>query len=90
MDRRPCRKRAAVLAQPGRADHHGVAVQARGPERSRPQAGSSGYFPEPAGAHFAVGLGFVGGAEEKGDVYIVSPDGTSVALPSGIHVVFRY
>lgn len=49
-----------------------------------------GYFPEPGGAHIAVGLGFVGGAEEKGDVYIVSPDGTSVALPSGVHVILRY
>jgi len=50
----------------------------------------AGYFPEPGGAHFAVGLGFVGGSEDKGDVYIVNPDGTSITLPSGIHVVFRY
>ena len=49
-----------------------------------------GYFREPGGAHFAVGLGFVGGTEEKGDVYMVGPDGTSVALPSGVHVVLRY
>jgi hypothetical protein len=49
-----------------------------------------GYFPEPDGARFAVGLGFVGGSEDKGDVYIVSPDGTSILLPSGVHVDFRY
>lgn len=49
-----------------------------------------GYFLEPGGAHFAVGLGFVGGAEDKGDVYVVSPDGTSVILPSGVHVVLHY
>lgn len=49
-----------------------------------------GYFPEPGGAHFAVGLGFVGGAEDKGDVYIVGPDGASVVLPSGVHVVLHY
>jgi len=49
-----------------------------------------GYFPEPGGAHFAVGLGFMGGTEDKGDVYLVSPDGASIALPSGIHVVLRY
>jgi hypothetical protein len=49
-----------------------------------------GYFPEPGGAHIAVGLGFVGGTEEQGDVYIVSPDGTSVILPSGVHVVPHY
>jgi hypothetical protein len=49
-----------------------------------------GYVAEPGGAHMAVGLGFVGGAEDKGDVYFVSPDGASIALPSGIHVVLRY
>jgi hypothetical protein len=49
-----------------------------------------GYFPEPGGAHFAVGLGFVGGAGQRDDVYIVGPDGTSVVLPSGVHVVLRY
>jgi len=49
-----------------------------------------GYLPEPAGAHFAVGLGFVGGAEDKGNVYLVSPDGASIALPSGVYVGFRY
>jgi hypothetical protein len=49
-----------------------------------------GYFPEPGGAHFAVGLGFVGGAEAKGEVYMVGPEGTSVVLPSGVHVVLRY
>jgi hypothetical protein len=50
----------------------------------------AGYFPEPGGAHFAVGLGFLGGSEDKGDVYLVSPNGTSIALPAGVHVVFRY
>ena len=49
-----------------------------------------GYFPEPGGAHFAVGLGFIGGTEDKGDVYLISPDGASIALPSGTHVVLRY
>jgi hypothetical protein len=49
-----------------------------------------GYFPEPGGAHFAVGLGFVGGSEDKGDVYLVGPDGASVALPSGSRAVLRY
>ncbi|HEY8730570.1 MAG TPA: hypothetical protein VIN69_01155 [Candidatus Limnocylindria bacterium] len=49
-----------------------------------------GYFPEPGGAHFAVGLGFVGGSEDKGDVYLVGPDGASVAIPSGSRAVLRY
>ncbi|HEY8807361.1 MAG TPA: hypothetical protein VIN70_07230 [Candidatus Limnocylindria bacterium] len=50
-----------------------------------------GFFPEPNGNHFAVGLGFVGGAEDKGDVYLVGPDGTSIEFPSGgYHAVFRY
>lgn len=49
-----------------------------------------GYFPEPSGAHFVVGLGFIGGAEDKGDAYLISPDGASIALPSGSHVVLRY
>jgi hypothetical protein len=49
-----------------------------------------GYFPEPGGAHFAVGLGFAGGAGQRDDVYVVSPDGTSVILPSGVHVVLHY
>lgn len=49
-----------------------------------------GYFPEPGGAHFAVGLGFAGGAGQREDVYVVSPDGASVALPSAVHVVLRY
>jgi hypothetical protein len=49
-----------------------------------------GFFPEPSGAHFAVGLGFVGGSEDKGDVYLVGPDGTSIAMPAGVHAVFRY
>lgn len=49
-----------------------------------------GYFPEPGGAHFAVGLGFIGGAEDKGDVYIIGPDGASIALPSGVRAAFRY
>ena len=48
-----------------------------------------GYFPEPGGAHIAVGVGFVGPTND-GDVYIVGPDGTSVLLPAGLRVLLRY
>jgi hypothetical protein len=48
-----------------------------------------GFFPEPAGANMAIGVGFIGGSDVR-DVYIVSPEGSAVLLPAGVRVAMRY
>jgi hypothetical protein len=47
-----------------------------------------GYLPEPAGARFAVGIGFVGGSDQR-DVYLVGPNGYIALLPERIRVALR-
>jgi hypothetical protein len=42
-----------------------------------------GFIAEPSGRRFAVGIGFVGGSDQR-DVYLVAPDGTAKLLPSGV------
>jgi hypothetical protein len=48
-----------------------------------------GYLPEPSGPHLVVGIGFVGGSEQR-DVYLVQPNGSAVLLPAGVRVGLRY
>jgi hypothetical protein len=48
-----------------------------------------GFFPEAAGAHMAIGVGFIGGSDVR-DVYIVSAEGSAVLLPAGVRVAMRY
>jgi hypothetical protein len=48
-----------------------------------------GFLPEPAGRRLAVGIGFVGGSEQR-DVYLVRPDGSAALLPAGVRVGLRY
>ena len=48
-----------------------------------------GYLAEPAGQHMAIGIGFVGGSDQA-DVYVVSPDGTSVLLPEHVRAALGY
>jgi hypothetical protein len=48
-----------------------------------------GYLPEPTGPHLVVGIGFVGGSEQR-DVYLVQPNGSAVLLPAGVRVGLRY
>jgi hypothetical protein len=48
-----------------------------------------GFFVEPAGEHVAIGLGFTGGSDIA-DVYIVSPDGSSVLLPAHVRAALQY
>ena len=48
-----------------------------------------GYFPEASGKRLAVGMGFVGGSDQR-DVYLVQPDGSSYLLPAGVRVGLRY
>lgn len=47
-----------------------------------------GFLPEPAGQRLAVGVGFVGGSDQR-DVYLVSPSGSAVLLPERIRVALR-
>jgi hypothetical protein len=48
-----------------------------------------GYLPEPSDPHLVIGIGFVGGSEQR-DVYLVQPDGSAVLLPAGVRVGLRY
>jgi hypothetical protein len=48
-----------------------------------------GFLAEPAGRRLAVGLGFVGGSDQR-DVYLVAADGTALLLPARVHVALLY
>lgn len=48
-----------------------------------------GFLAEPAGRRFAVGLGFVGGSDQR-DVYLVTPDGSAPLLPERVRVALLY
>jgi hypothetical protein len=48
-----------------------------------------GYLAEPGGQRVAVGVGFVGGSDQR-DVYLVQPDGSAPLLPARIRVGLRY
>jgi len=48
-----------------------------------------GYLAEPGGQRVAVGIGFVGGSDQR-DVYLVQPDGSAPLLPARIRVGLRY
>jgi hypothetical protein len=47
-----------------------------------------GFLPEPAGRRLAVGIGFVGGSDQR-DVHLVGSDGFIALLPDRIHVALR-
>ncbi len=49
----------------------------------------NGFLTEPGGTHIAV-AGSLNNTMSDQDVYIVSPDGTSVLLPKGVRTAFRY
>jgi hypothetical protein len=48
-----------------------------------------GFLAEPAGRRFAVGVGFLGGSDQR-DVYLVDADGKATLLPVVARVAFRY
>jgi hypothetical protein len=48
-----------------------------------------GYLAEPSGRRLAVGIGFVGGSDQR-DVYLVAPDGSALLLPERVRVALRY
>ena len=48
-----------------------------------------GYLPEPTGPHLAVGIGFVGGSDQR-DVYLVGPNGRLTLLPERVRVSLHY
>lgn len=48
-----------------------------------------GFLPEPAGRRVAIGIGFVGGSDQR-DVYLVQPDGTAPLLPARVRVGLLY
>ncbi|HKC90976.1 MAG TPA: hypothetical protein VKE23_06580 [Candidatus Limnocylindria bacterium] len=48
-----------------------------------------GFLAEPAGRRLAIGIGFVGGSDQR-DVYIVSADGSASLLPARVRVALRY
>ncbi|MGH2472920.1 MAG: hypothetical protein ACRDG6_11030 [Candidatus Limnocylindria bacterium] len=48
-----------------------------------------GFLAEPAGRRLAVGVGFVGGSDQR-DVYLVAPDGAAVLLPARVRVALLY
>ena len=48
-----------------------------------------GYLPEPAGRRIAVGVGFVGGSDQR-DVYLVAPDGSASLLSERVRVALLY
>jgi hypothetical protein len=53
-------------------------------------AGSyGGFLAEPAGRRLAVGVGFVGGSDQR-DVYLISADGTALLLPTVARVDLHY
>jgi hypothetical protein len=47
-----------------------------------------GYLAEPGSQRFAIGIGFVGGSDQR-DVYLVQPDGTAALLPARVRVGLR-
>ena len=47
-----------------------------------------GFLPEPAGRRVAIGIGFVGGSDQR-DVYLVKDDGSAELLPARIRVALR-
>ena len=49
----------------------------------------AGYLAEPGSQQVAVGIGFVGGSDER-DVYLVQPDGSAPLLPARVRVGLRY
>ena len=48
-----------------------------------------GFLAEPGGRRFAVGLGFVGGSDQR-DVFLVGSDGSSSLLPDRVRVALLY
>jgi len=48
-----------------------------------------GFLAEPAGRRLAVGIGFVGGSDQR-DVYLVSATGFAALLPAHVRVALRY
>jgi hypothetical protein len=48
-----------------------------------------GFLAEPAGRRIALGIGFVGGSDQR-DVYLVSPDGSAPLLPERVRVALLY
>jgi len=48
-----------------------------------------GFLAEPAGRRLAVGIGFVGGSDQR-DVYLVNADGSASLLPARVRVALRY
>ena len=48
-----------------------------------------GFLTEPAGRRVAIGIGFVGGSDQR-DVYLVQRDGSAPLLPAGVRVGLRY
>jgi len=48
-----------------------------------------GFLAEPAGRRIAVGIGFVGGSDQR-DVYLVAPDGSAPLLPERVRVALLY
>ena len=48
-----------------------------------------GFLAEPAGRRLAVGIGFVGGSDQR-DVYLVRADGSAALLPAQVRVALHY
>ncbi len=48
-----------------------------------------GFLSEPAGRRLAVGVGFVGGSDQR-DVYLIQPDGSAPLLPAGVRIALLY
>ena len=48
-----------------------------------------GYLAEPTGSRLAVGIGFVGGSDQR-DVYLVGPNGLLTLLPERVRVSLHY
>lgn len=48
-----------------------------------------GFLPEPAVGRLAVGIGFVGGSDQR-DVYLVQPNGSATLLPERTRVSLHY
>lgn len=48
-----------------------------------------GFRAEPNGKRLAVGVGFLGGSEQR-DVYLVAPDGSALLLPASVVTSLRY
>jgi len=48
-----------------------------------------GFRAEPNGKRLAVGVGFLGGSDQR-DVYLVAPDGSARLLPASVHASLRY